>query len=224
MMDRKPFFSVLINYNYGRYIEEAMKCSESDLPQNDLEIIVVDDGSTDDTSERVKKFKDRIRYIAKKNGGQASALNAGIGNARGTIIAFLDSDDYWHPMKLQYVAEEFNKNDHMDFVYHYMNVVDAEYKIIDIYIVPEPVPGRKNGLRGSYLDLYLKGKMPWFSPTSGMTVRADCLRGAIPLPEEFRIERSVLHYILPFYRELSLIKTRLDITGCTAIICQGAIY
>jgi glycosyltransferase involved in cell wall biosynthesis len=207
---KNPFFSVIINnYNYGRYIEEAIESVlNQTFPQNDLEIIVVDDGSTDDTSEKVKKYKDRIRYIAKKNGGQASALNVGIENAQGTIIAFLDSDDYWHPMKLQSVAEEFKKNDHMDFVYHYMNVIDEEYKIIDGYIFPEPIPGKKTGLRDSYLDLYLRGKLPWFSPTSGMTVRADCLKRVTPVPEEFRIGADLyLHYILPFYmRELSLIK------------------
>lgn len=208
--NRRPFFSVIINnYNYGRYIEEAIESVlNQTFPQNDFEIIVVDDGSTDDTSGRVEKYKGRIRYIGKKNGGQASALNTGIGNAHGTIIAFLDSDDYWHPMKLQHVAGEFKKNDHIDFVYHYMNVIDAEYKIIDRYIFPEPVPGEKTSLRESYLDLYLKGKLPWFSPTSGMTVRADCLKRTGPLPEEFRIGADLyLHYILPFHmRELSLIK------------------
>jgi hypothetical protein len=81
---------------------------------------------------------------------RAGIALCGIRNA-GTIIAFLDSDDYWHPMKLQYAAEEFNKNDHMDFVYHYMNVVDAEYKIIDIYIFQDQFRKKKRS-PGSYLD------------------------------------------------------------------------
>lgn len=206
--DRRPFFSAIVNnYNYGRYIEEAIDSVMSQaFPQNDLEIIVIDDGSTDDTSERVKKYGGKIRYISKKNGGQASALNTGIENSRGEIIAFLDADDYWHPMKLAGIYREFEKSQTIDFVYHFMNVADDTGRIVDRYVYPDPFCAA--GPEETFLDRYLRGNLPWFSPTSGMAVRAACLRKACPIPEDFRIGADLyLHYILPFYvRELSLIR------------------
>jgi len=65
-----------------------------------LEIIVVDDGSTDDTRARLEEFGNEIRVVAQQNQGAASARNRGISEARGEIIAFQDSDDQWHPTKI----------------------------------------------------------------------------------------------------------------------------
>lgn len=199
----RPLFSVVINtFNYGRYIGEAIdSVIGQSFPQEDIEIIVVDDGSTDDTSERVRRYGDRIQYIYKTNGGQASALNAGFERARGEIISFLDSDDYWHPDKLLEVAREFERSGSMDFVYHFMDVVDEGRNKVDRYVFPDPGEGR-------YIESYLRGNLPWFSPTSGMSVRKSCLGKTMPLPEDFRIAADIhLHYVLPFYlRELSLLK------------------
>jgi glycosyltransferase involved in cell wall biosynthesis len=210
MSGNKPTFSVVIdNFNYGCYVEEAVESVlNQTFPQNEIEILVVDDGSTDDSSERLRKYGGKIKYIFKENGGQASALSCGIANAQGTIISFLDSDDYWHPMKLECISREFEKSESLDFVYHYMSVVDNDHKIIDRYVFPSPTPDDKSRSGASYLSRYLKGALPFFSPTSGLTVRADCLRNAVPIPDEFRIAADIyLHYILPFYvRELSLIK------------------
>jgi glycosyltransferase involved in cell wall biosynthesis len=206
--DNPPLFSVIINnYNYGRYIEEAIgSVFNQTFPQDGMEIIVVDDGSTDDTSERVKKYSGKIRYIAKKNGGQASALNIGIKHSRGKIIAFLDADDYWQPTKLDSICREFEKSDVIDFVYHFMDVVDDMGRIVDRYVYPDPLSATNP--KEPFLERYLRGNLPWFSPTSGMTIRADCLKKACPIPQDFRIGADLyLHYILPFYaRELSLIR------------------
>jgi glycosyltransferase involved in cell wall biosynthesis len=215
---KKPIFSVIINnYNYGRYIEEAIESVlNQTFPQRDIEIIVVDDGSTDDSRDRINKYHGKIKCIYKENGGQAAALNAGIIQAKGAIISFLDSDDYWYPTKLQCVFEEFEKSESIDFVYHFINVIDDKKRIIDRYIYPNPIPGKQSGVKKRYLDVYLRGKLPWFSPTSGMTIKADCLKNAMPIPDEFRLSADLyLHYILPFYlRDLSLIKKPL---GCNRL-------
>src|SRR6266404_4268062 len=97
-----PVISVVITtYNYGRFVEECVdSVLAQDYPSDRVEVIVVDDGSTDDTAERVKRYGTRIEYLRKANGGQASALNAGFAKARGEIISLLDADDYFLPGKL----------------------------------------------------------------------------------------------------------------------------
>ncbi len=95
------FVSVVIpTYNYGRFVVEAV---ESVLAQTyrDLEIIVVDDGSTDDTRARLEPYVGRICYVYQHNQGLSAARNTGIRAAKGQWIAFLDSDDQWHPRKLE---------------------------------------------------------------------------------------------------------------------------
>jgi glycosyltransferase involved in cell wall biosynthesis len=210
IINKKPVFSVIINnYNYGCYIEEAIESVlNQTFPRHDMEIIVVDDGSTDDSRDRINKYHGKITCIYKENGGQAAALNAGIVHAKGAIISFLDADDYWDPTKLQCIFEEFEKSESMDFVYHFMNVVDDKKRIIDSYIYPDPQSRKQSGAKERYLDGYLRGILPWFSPTSGMTIKADCLKNVMPIPDEFRVWADLyLHYMLPFYiRELSLIK------------------
>ena len=90
-------------WNAARTLSRSI---ESVLAQThrDLELLVVDDGSTDDTHaliERHASTDDRIRPIRQANAGVASARNAGIAAATGRYIAFLDSDDWWHPRKLE---------------------------------------------------------------------------------------------------------------------------
>jgi glycosyltransferase involved in cell wall biosynthesis len=95
-----PLISAVIpSYNYGRFVCDA---AQSALAQTyaPIEVIVVDDGSTDDTRERLEPYSDRIRYIYQENGGLSAARNTGIREARGEWIALLDADDLWHPQKL----------------------------------------------------------------------------------------------------------------------------
>jgi glycosyltransferase involved in cell wall biosynthesis len=96
-----PAVSVIIpTFNRANLIDGAV---ESVLSQtaSDVEVIVVDDGSTDGTHEKLAPFGDRIGIIRQKNTGVSSARNAGIRAARGQWIAFLDSDDRWRPGKLE---------------------------------------------------------------------------------------------------------------------------
>jgi glycosyltransferase involved in cell wall biosynthesis len=104
--------SVLIDtYNHERYIEQAIvSVLNQDFPPEQMEILVVDDGSTDRTPEIVRKFEPRVRLIRKANGGQASAFNVGIAETKGEIVAFLDGDDWWAREKLKAVTEAFEKN------------------------------------------------------------------------------------------------------------------
>lgn len=125
-----PVVSVLITtYNYGHFIEEAIESVLSqDYPPEQMEIVVVDDGSTDDTGERVKKYDAKIRYFRTPNRGQASALNMGFAESRGEIIALLDADDFFFPGKLARVAEAFERDPALGMVYHPMQGWNARTK------------------------------------------------------------------------------------------------
>jgi glycosyltransferase involved in cell wall biosynthesis len=96
-----PAVSVVIpTYNRAATVVEAV---ESALAQTvaPAEVIVVDDGSTDGTRERLAPYAGRIVYLRQENKGVSAARNAGVGAATGELIAFLDSDDVWHPRKLE---------------------------------------------------------------------------------------------------------------------------
>ncbi|OPY73333.1 MAG: putative glycosyltransferase EpsJ [Syntrophorhabdus sp. PtaU1.Bin002] len=89
-----PLVSIIIpTYNYGKYLERAVR-SCLDQTHKHLEIIVIDDGSTDNTREVAQGFSDKIIYIHQQNMGVSSARNHGLERARGEFITFLDADDY----------------------------------------------------------------------------------------------------------------------------------
>jgi glycosyltransferase involved in cell wall biosynthesis len=93
--------SVIIpTYNYGHFVTEAVDSALAQGYQH-REIIVVDDGSTDNTRQILDPYRDRIQYIYQPNQGLSAARNTGIRAAHGEYIALLDSDDVWHPRKLE---------------------------------------------------------------------------------------------------------------------------
>lgn len=96
-----PLVSVIIPaYNCARFINDTL-LSVYKQTYRDWEIIVVDDGSTDDTKDALAPHMERIRYCFQENRGAAAARNAGVRTARGDLIAFLDNDDIWLPEKLE---------------------------------------------------------------------------------------------------------------------------
>lgn len=110
-MNNQPFFSVVIPlYNKEKYIKRTLESVLSQTFTN-FEIIIVDDGSKDNSYEIVESIKDsRIRFICQENGGPSKARNRGIKEAKGEFIAFLDADDEWLPEKLENQYEFHSKN------------------------------------------------------------------------------------------------------------------
>jgi glycosyltransferase involved in cell wall biosynthesis len=98
----KPFFSVIIPlYNKEREIENTLN-SVFQQTFTDYEILVINDGSTDNSEEKIHLFSDkRLRLITTKNRGVSQARNLGIQESKGSIIAFIDGDDYWFPTHLE---------------------------------------------------------------------------------------------------------------------------
>ena len=105
-----PLISVIIpTFNRGTFLTRTVESVLQQTFQN-LELIVVDDGSTDDTRERLEVYKNRITYDFQENRGVSAARNLGLSLAQGTWIAFLDSDDYWLPAKLEAQVRFFAEN------------------------------------------------------------------------------------------------------------------
>src|SRR5208282_523132 len=123
-----PLVSVLIDtYNHERFIEQAIvSVLEQDVPAAEMEVLVVDDGSTDSTPRIIRKFLPQVRYLRKANGGQASAFNVGIPETRGEIVAFLDGDDWWAKDKLRLVLDAFANNPEVGAVGHGIFESDVE--------------------------------------------------------------------------------------------------
>jgi glycosyltransferase involved in cell wall biosynthesis len=170
-----PNISVIIHtYNNEKFIRETI---ESVLLQSykDYEIIVVDDGSTDNTRSALIPYMDKIRYHYKENGGIASAKNAGVSLSKAEFIAFLDHDDLWVPDKLKIQMEYFNKNPQVRLVYSkYTSFRDGK----ELRTKPE------KGYSGwIFKELLSKS----FIQTSTVVVKRECLNAVGSYDESFTL-------------------------------------
>ncbi|MGH9740599.1 MAG: glycosyltransferase family 2 protein [Candidatus Acidiferrales bacterium] len=170
---------VLDTYNHEQFIEDAIRSAlNQDFPRSQMEILVVDDGSTDRTPEIVRKFEPQVRLIRKPNGGQASAINAGIAHATGEIVAFLDGDDVWLPNKVSRVVEEFHNNPRVVLVYHKFSFWDSrdgrEWDPAWLLVSGDIVADRRK------LQIY----SPSPAPTSSLAFRKSCLDRLTPIPDQ----------------------------------------
>jgi glycosyltransferase involved in cell wall biosynthesis len=173
-----PLVSVVINnYNYGRFLRAAI---ESALRQtyDPLEVIVVDDGSTDESRQIVESYGSRLRPVLKDNGGQGSAFNAGFRASRGELIAFLDADDVFLPAKVAGCVAVALSHPEADLVYHRMQRIDADGR-------PRGGAFPRRLYRGRIGDQVRRGGGAWlYAPTSGQLYRRAFLERIFPVPEQ----------------------------------------
>jgi glycosyltransferase involved in cell wall biosynthesis len=163
--DHEATVSVIIpTYNRSGLLPRAL---DSVLTQTykDLEVLVVDDASTDDTSEVVAAYESdpRVRYLPQKdNRGVSAARNRGLAEARGQFIAFLDSDDEWLPPKLERQMRRFRKlSDRVGLIYVGGTMVYEE----------STEPAQRPAHRGDVYDQLLVENFIY--PTSGVIIRRD---------------------------------------------------
>lgn len=181
-----PRVTVLIDtYNHENFIERAIKSVlEQDMSMDDVEILVVDDGSIDRTPEIIRQFEPRVRLIRKANGGQASAFNLGFAHARGEIIATLDGDDWWAKEKLRRVLETLESNPDVGIVGHGFHEVYSDGRPLGLIL-----PGRPYRLQiASEEDAELFRHLAAFFGTSRMTIRRVVLERILPVPEGLTFE------------------------------------
>lgn len=161
-----PRVSVVIPaYNCASFIPETL---ESVFAQTyrDLEIILVDDGSTDDTQSVVAPYLDRITCIRQKNGGLPAARNTGIRTAKGEFIALLDADDSWVADKLERQLPRFGDAE-VGIVYSDFSVRYADGRFQQSYLVNRPLASE-----GYVLENYIRSR---FLFPSTMVIRQKCL-------------------------------------------------
>ncbi|MDD5688007.1 MAG: glycosyltransferase family 2 protein [Elusimicrobia bacterium] len=173
----KPLVTVIIDtFNYGIFIEQCVdSVLNQDFPKDQLEILVIDDGSTDDTKVKISKYEKQIKYIYQKNKGQAGVFNTGFGCAQGNIICLLDADDYWYPNKLKAVCDIFEKYPDVGLVQHPSIHIDISNKVINktSWKLPE------------FYDLdYFLNYRTFFYGTSNLSFRKQYLVKILPEPEE----------------------------------------
>jgi len=142
----------------------------------------VDDGSTDRTPEIVKKFEPRVRLLRKKNGGQASAFNAGIPECKGEIVAFLDGDDWWAPNKLTRVSQAMAADTSVGIVGHGLSPFSAT--CANKWRLSARICFQANTMAGALL---FRRRGAFFG-TSRMTIRAELLRQIGAVPEAIEIQ------------------------------------
>lgn len=177
-----PRVSVLVNtYNHERFIAQAIEsvCAQT-FPASEMEVVVVDDGSTDRTPEIVQKFAPRARLLRKKNGGQASAFNAAIPELHGELIAFLDGDDWWAPEKLSAVVEAFEKNPGIPAVGHAFFDTDAGGTPTELVTLENQARITLESLE----EVRRAAVGKCLLATSKLTVRRFVLERLGPIPEE----------------------------------------
>jgi glycosyltransferase involved in cell wall biosynthesis len=119
-------------YNRAHIVRETIDSVLAQTYRN-LEALVIDDGSTDDTREVVSSYPDpRIRYFHRENGGLSAARNSGLNNARGEFVAFLDSDDTWHPWKLAAQIEIFRRHPEAGLIWSDMSTFTSIGEILSL--------------------------------------------------------------------------------------------
>jgi glycosyltransferase involved in cell wall biosynthesis len=180
-MKRPLLASIIISsYNYGRYLRETIdSCLDQTYP--DVETIVVDDGSTDDSRKVIAQYGNRIRPILKENGGHASALNIGFGESRGDVICFLDSDDALLPTAMEEAVNLF-QDPNVSTVRWQMWTMDAASRVM-----MKRVPSDKV-VDGDMKEDLLREGPHHFPPTSGNAWARRFLQRVLPIPEKtFRL-------------------------------------
>jgi len=195
----KPPISVVIDtYNHERFIDRAIRSVlEQDWPGLcDVQILVVDDGSTDGTAEIVRGYEPRVRLLQKPNGGQASAFNFAVPQCQGDIVAFLDGDDWWAPEKLRLTMEAFAAAPEVGMVGNGITEVfdNGEQNSEVLTQIPR---FRIDSVQGARVFRRRKSQMG----TSRMVLRMEILRQILPVPETIFIEAD--EYIFTLAAALS---------------------
>ena len=182
-MSRVPLVSTIVAaYNYERYVAGALRSAlAQDYPDDSLEIIVVDDGSTDGTPEVIAEIAaeagGRIRSVRQENGGLASATTRGLEEARGELITVLDADDEWPADRVRLLVDFMLERPHVELAYGDMEVIGPNGEPIHgSYLAQNHVEPRSGRLLGALLKAN-------FISAPALMFRAGLIDRVCPIPD-----------------------------------------
>jgi glycosyltransferase involved in cell wall biosynthesis len=178
ILQDNPLVSVVIaSYNMGKYLTHAVQ-SVLDQSYTNFEIIIIDDGSTDDTQVVLKPFllDSRVKYYYQENKGQTVAKNKGISESKGHYIAFLDADDIWFPDKLEKQIPCFSLSPSIGVVYTNVEFIDEHGANVDGW----PIKFYSGWVSGKLL-------IDNFVPFCSVVVRRECLEKVGIFDEKYRM-------------------------------------
>jgi glycosyltransferase involved in cell wall biosynthesis len=171
----RPLVSIIVSsYNYAPYLRQAI---DSALNQTyaPVEVVVVDDGSTDASPDIIRSYGSRVVPVFRRNGGQAAAQNSGFAASKGDIVLILDSDDYLHPEAIEVVVAQWRPETAK--AQFYLDAVDAQGKKLGARL--PNIPMTRGDVR-SLVELYGYYPSP---PTSGNAYARRVLERFLPMDE-----------------------------------------
>jgi glycosyltransferase involved in cell wall biosynthesis len=192
-------FSIIINtYNYGRFVEQAIESALS-VDYRNKEVIVVDDGSIDDSRDVIEAFGDRVIPLFTANAGQATAANAGFERSTGDVVIFLDADDVLLPTVAQQIIAVWRPG-----------VAKVQYSMIYVDAVLRPLGRQWPAYTAKHTPEWAARSMRetgnYLSPpTSGNAWSRDFLKEVFPVPTRDQGLHWIdmyLHMLAPFFGEV----------------------
>jgi glycosyltransferase involved in cell wall biosynthesis len=173
-----PLVSIVVdNYNYARFLPRSVGSALAQTYPN-VEVVVVDDASTDGSQDVIRGFGQRVTPVLKLvNAGHGAAFNSGFAASRGEIVFFLDADDHLYPQAVESVVREFAPG--VATVQYRLDLVDAAGRIVDSFPAPE-VPFDD----GDVVPLLLSTGRYVGTITSGNAFSRHALEAILPMPEE----------------------------------------
>jgi len=194
---RPPVSVIITNYNYGRYLRASIDSALAQIYPN-VEVIAVDDGSTDGSREIIESYGARIVAILKANGGHGSALNAGFEASRGEIVMFLDADDELIPEAAAQVVEAWRPS-----------VAKAQFQLEMIDEQGNPIGARVPPFTGFIPNGDISDRIARFgeypsSPSSGNAYARAALERLMPLDPAtwFAAAEKPLVFLTPFFGDV----------------------
>lgn len=180
------------NCNYGRFLGGCIdSILEQTVPAH--EIVVVDDGSTDDSLDVLAGYGDKVRVVATGNRGVAEATNTAVAHCTGDVVALLDADDLMRADRLEKLAGAYRDQPDAQWVWHPLAYIQRATGAV----VEQPgvlqgfVPGRHD-----HRHAVLAGALPMSGPaTSGLSWRREFLQGVLPMPTPMRSQDNYLKFV-----------------------------